>query len=119
MLFMLIASSKFDLTLYADKYLGIFFSCKINFSEHLDYLNLQHARCTGLLFRSRRYASKKILCLLYYGIAYFLIQDGILTWGTVSNSLLQKVEIRLNSILRILINDSTYTVHLLECCTNH
>ena len=34
---------------------------------------------------------------------------GILSWGTASNSLLKKVEIRLNRILRVITNKSKYT----------
>ena len=66
-------------------------------------------RYSGLFTRLRRYVSNEILCLLYYSIIYSRIKYGILSWGTASNSLLKKVEIRLNRILRVITNKSMYT----------
>ena len=74
----------------------------------MNYLNLQLARYTGLFIRLRRYVSNEILCLLYYSIIYFRIKYGILSWGPASNSLLKKVAIRLNCILRLITNKSIY-----------
>ena len=74
----------------------------------MDYLNLQLARYSGLFTRLRRYVPNEILCLLYYSIIYSQIKYGILSWGTSSNSLLKKVEIRLNRILRVITNKSIY-----------
>ena len=82
------------------KYLGVLIDNKLSWSEHVDYLNLQLARYSGLFTRLRRYVPNQILCLLYYRIIYSQIKYGILSWGTASNSLLKKVKIRLNHILR-------------------
>ena len=71
----------------------------------------------GTLFtRLHRYISNEMLCLLYYSIIYSRIKYGILSWGTASNSLLKKIEIRLNRILRVITNKSIYTP--VECYTN-
>ena len=75
----------------------------------MDYLNLQLARYSGLFARLRRYVPNQILSLLYYSIIYSQIKYGILSWGTASNSLLKKVEILLNLILRVITNKSIYT----------
>ena len=91
------------------KYLGVLIDSKLSWSEHVDYLNLQLARYSGLFTRLRRYVPNEILCLLYYSIIYSRINYGILSWGTASNSLLKKVEIRLNRILRVITNKSIYT----------
>ena len=63
----------------------------------------------GIFTRLRRYVPNEILCLLYYSIIYSQIKYGILSWDTASNSLLKKVEIRLNRILRVIINEPIYT----------
>ena len=75
----------------------------------MDYINLQLARYWGLFTRLHRYVSNEILCLFYYTIIYSRIKYGILTWGTAFNSLLKKVEIRLNRILRVITNKSIYS----------
>ena len=90
------------------KYLGVLIENKLSWSEHVDYLNLQLARYSGLFTRLRRYVPHQILFLLYYSIIYSQIKYGILSWGTASNSLLKKVEIRLNRILRVITNKSIY-----------
>ena len=38
-------------------YLGVLIDSKLSWSEHVDYLNLQLARCSGLFTRLRRYVS--------------------------------------------------------------
>ena len=91
------------------KYLGVLIDNKLSWSEHVDCLNLQLARYSGLFTRLRRYVPNQILSLLYYSIIYSRIKYGILWWGTTSNSLLKKVEIRLNRILRVITNKSIYT----------
>ena len=97
------------------KYLGVLIDSKLvlidskSWSEHVDYLNLYLARYSGLFTRLRRYVPNQILCLLYYSILYSRIKYGILSWGTASNLLLKKVEIRLNRILRVMTNKSVYT----------
>ena len=91
------------------KYLKVLIDSKLNWSEHVDYLNLQLARYSGLFTRLRRYVPNEILCLLYYSIIYSRIKYGILSWGTASNLLLKKVEIGLNRILRVITNKSIYT----------
>ena len=72
------------------KYLGVLIDNKLSWSEHVDYLNLQLARYSGLFTRLRRYVPNQILSLLYYSIIYSRIKYGILLWGTASNSLLKK-----------------------------
>ena len=91
------------------KYLGVLIDNKLSWSEHVDYLNLQLARYSGLFTRLRRYVPNQILSLLYYSSIYSRIKYGNLSWGTASNSLLKKVEIRLNRILRVITNKSIYT----------
>ena len=75
------------------KYLGVLIDSKLSWSEHLDYLNLQLTRYSGLFTRLRRYVPNEILCLLYFSIIYSRIKYGILSWGTASNLLLKKIEI--------------------------
>ena len=91
------------------KYLGVLIDSKLSWSEHVDYLNLQLARYSGLFTTLRRYVPNQILCLFYYSIIYSRIKYGILSWVTASNSLLKKVEIQLNRILRVITNKSICT----------
>ena len=52
------------------KYLGVLIDSKLSWSEHVDYLNLQLARYSGLFTELRRYVSNEILCLFCYSIIY-------------------------------------------------
>ena len=47
------------------------------------------------------YVNKKTLVKLYYSFANSHLKCGILAWGTVTNNLLQKVDVVQNRIIRI------------------
>ena len=91
------------------KYLGIFFDDKLNWSVHIENLCRYLARCSGLFCRLRNYIPKDTLCLLYYNLVYSKVQYGILTYGTAAKSLLHKIVININRILRIITFSSIYT----------
>ena len=91
------------------KYLGVIFDDKLCWANHIDNLSNQLARCSGLFCRLRNYVPRKTLCLLYYNLVYSRIQYSILTWGTATKQLKQKIEVRLNRIVRIATFSSIYT----------
>ena len=83
------------------KYLGVFFDNKLSWDVHINNLCHQIAKTSGMLCRLRSYVPRETLCLLYYSLVYSRVQYRILTWGTVSKSLLHTLEVRLNRFLRI------------------
>ena len=65
------------------KYLGVLIDSKLSWSEHVDYLNLQLARYSGLFTRLRRYVQNQILCLLYYSSLLFILESNMVSYRGV------------------------------------
>ena len=53
-------------------YLGIYLDKDLNFSKHLNYIESQIARATGILYKCKPYLSSKILRILGYIIPCFI-----------------------------------------------
>ena len=50
------------------KYLGIYFDENLNWSRHIQYLLLQLAQYSGLMYRIQTFLDRKTLCMLYYSL---------------------------------------------------
>ena len=90
------------------KYLGIYFDKNPNWSCHIQYLSLQLARYSGLLYRIQNFLDRNTLCMLYYSLFYSRIQYGIVTWGMANKTLMQELNVRLNNIVRTVTYTSKY-----------
>ena len=60
------------------KYLGLIIDNKLNWKAHIQYLKSKLSKALGLLFRVRRYLTKRSLLLLFHSLFNSHIQYGIL-----------------------------------------
>ena len=90
------------------KYLGVYFDENLNWSCHIQHLSLQLVRYSGLMYRIRTFLDRKTLCMLYHSIIYSRIQYGIVTWGTINQTLMHELNVKLHNIVRTITYRSKY-----------
>ena len=83
------------------KYLGVIIDHKLNWIEHISYVKNKISKGIGIMFKARRFLTKKALLMLYHAYIYPYITYCIEVWGCASQTqlnclfLLQKKIIRL------------------------
>ena len=90
------------------KYLGVYIDELLNWSVHTSYLSLQLAKYRGLFCRLRNYVTRETLVTLYHSLIHSRVQYGVISWGNASNIYLNKIQIRMNNIVRLITKSSKY-----------
>ena len=75
-----------------------------NFFQNKSFKNL--IKCslinqTKIFCKIRHYVRKQTLVNLYYSLAYSHLKYGILAWGNANNTLMRKLQVMQNRIIRI------------------
>ena len=84
------------------KYLGIIIDEELSWRKHYNYIANKLSKATGILCRIRHYIDKKTLINLYYSFVYPYLKYGITAWGNQTKSILRKLQIIQNKIIRIM-----------------
>ena len=89
------------------KYLGVYIDDNLNRSAHIQHLQTQVSRSTALLSKLRHYVNIKVRCTVYYSLIHSHLNYGIVVYGSTNKTVLKKLQIIQNNIMRI-INFSSF-----------
>lgn len=64
------------------KYVGLLIDNKLNWEQHIKYLNLKVTKGIGIITKLRRYVSKPTLRMLYYVFVQLHTDYGLSLWGS-------------------------------------
>ena len=84
------------------KYLGIEIDDNLSWKTHIHSLESELSRISGFMCKLRHYVSFDCLRSFYFAKVYSKIQYAILAWGGISESMLNKVNVLHNNIIRIM-----------------
>ena len=88
------------LCLESAKYLGVMIDKQLTWSNHVNSIINKLAKASRILSTVRHYVSKVTLLKLYYSFVYPYLKYGIIAWGNSRKTLLQKVQVAQNKILK-------------------
>ena len=83
-------------------YLGIIIDEELSCCKHYNYIANKLSKAAGILCRIRHYINKKTLINLYYSFVYPSLKYGITAWGNQTKSIMRKLQITQNKIIRIM-----------------
>ena len=84
------------------KFLGINIDSKLNWKQHIAYIQNKISKTTGILCKTRHYVSLKILRTLYYALIYPYFHYGNIVWANTYQSSLDPLIKLQKKIIRII-----------------
>ena len=90
------------------KYLGVFIYDKLNFQEHINYLEKKVSRSVGILSKLKNYLRLHALFKLYYTLVHSHLLYGLIVWGNTYPTYLSIFTTLQNKALRIVTKSGWY-----------
>ena len=84
------------------KYLGVYLDDKLKWHKHIDYIESKLSAATGALYNLRKFVTQIVLISVYYSLVYSYLQYSVICWGNTTKTLLHKLQVKQNHIVRIL-----------------
>ena len=92
------------------KYLGVIIDHKLNWIEHIAYVNNKISKGVGILFRTRHLLCRRSLINLYYSFVYPYLIYCIEAWGSACQTHLHPLLLTQKKVIRV-ITFSPYIAH--------
>jgi hypothetical protein len=92
------------------KFLGVFLSCNLSWTEHIKSKSSQIAHVISVLCRLKHVLPERNLLQIYNGLIAPHLSYGIESWGSAPGSVLKRMIILQKKAMRIITN-STYNAH--------
>ena len=92
------------------KYLGVIIDHKLNWIEHISYVKRKMSKGIGIMYKARRFLTKKALLMLYHAYIYPYMTYCNEVWGCASQTQLNCLLLLQNKIIRIM-SFSHYLAH--------
>ena len=84
------------------KYLGALIDNKLNWSYHINAVNLKLSKGVGLLAKIRHYVPSSILRSLYFSFINPYIDYNLLNWGMAASTNLNTINLKIKKAVRIM-----------------
>ena len=85
------------------KYLGVYLDNMLSWREHIQNLITKLAKFTGVVYKIRKFAPKKVIMMLYNALIGSCLRYGVRSWGSSSPQLLNSLQIAQNKIIRAML----------------
>ena len=85
---------------YSTKYLGVVFDQDLKWQNQINFILWKLANATRILSKVKYFVNKSILVKLYYSFVYPHLKYGIVAWGNTNKTILHKLQVAQNKIIR-------------------
>ena len=85
------------------KYLGVYLDNKLSWRTHIDKICKQVSKVCEMIYKLRYYVPLSTLKIVYFSLFHSHIQYSLINWGRASKSILYKLKILQNKILRAML----------------
>ena len=86
------------------KYLGIIIDHRLNFNLQVNEVCKKLSRLRGVFYSLSNFLPKNVLVNLYYSLVYPTLTQNIIIWGDMTRQNYRNVYVKINKILRIVLN---------------
>ena len=93
------------------KYLDVYLDDKLNTYRHVGYVITKLSSASAIFYKLRNLRIN-ILISVYYSIVYSHLQYAVISWGNCSVTLRERLQIKQNSIIRIINKSRIYKTKL-------
>ena len=83
-------------------YLGVYLDDKLNWNRRIGYLITKLSSASAIFYKLRNVLPINILISVYYSIVYSHLQYAVTSWGNCSVTLRRRLQIKQNTIIRII-----------------
>ena len=84
------------------KYLGVYLDDEIKWHKHNNFIESKLSAASGALYNLHIYVLQTVLISVYYSLVYSYLQYSVIGWGTTTKTLLLKLQVKQNHIVRII-----------------
>ena len=91
------------------KYLGIMIDNKINWTQHINYLNAKLCEGSWAILKLKKCVNSHILETIYYSLKYFHLKYCITSWGKAAKTIIQSIINTQKRIIRIMTGSNCQT----------
>lgn len=85
------------------QYLGVYIDETLNWHDHVNHVCQSLVKYFGIFNQIKHFVSKKLARQLYFAFIYSRIKYGIEVYGTCASSILNKIQIMQNRLLKLLL----------------
>ena len=91
------------------KYLVVMIDEKMNWANHINYLNTRLCRGAWAISQLKKYTDTNTLKMVYYSLIYPHLKYCITSWGKANSKTLQSLITTQKRVLRIMTNSTNRT----------
>ena len=92
-----------------EEYLGVYLDNKLSRKTHINKICKKVSKVCGMIYKLRYYVPLSALKIVYFSLFHSHLQYSLLNWGRASKSILYKLKILQNKILRAMLFCSKQT----------
>ena len=85
------------------KYLGITLASNLNFNLHVNEVTMKISKLHGMFAAISHHLPTSVLVILYFSLVYPHLIQNIIIWGGAPESVLAKLRVKINNVLRCIL----------------
>ena len=86
------------------EYLGITIDENLSFVPHVKKVNKKLSQLGGVFYSMKHFLPRNTLLNIFYSLVYGALTQNIIIWGGISETHIRGIRVRLNNILRSILN---------------
>ena len=86
------------------KYLGVTIDNKLSFIPHVADVKMKLSKLQGVTYSLSYLVPRSSLLTIFYSLVYPVLIDNVIIWGGISKTNIKSIEVKLNNILRNILN---------------